>query len=278
MEQLQIITQTDLDTIPKVINWNYEELKSALRSQLEVYKNLVVSPDAIKSAKSDRAKLNKLATAVEEYRKDVKRRCLEPYNALEANCKELVSIIKEPMSAIDEQVKVFEDKEKKDKYDELKAHFEKKVGDEDIDFELILNPKWANKTLKTEELKGEIEDHIDRVKEEIVKLTEQYGTAPYYVAIMNKYKEAYNFSQAVVLATTLKFEHDREQEKKQKAAALQGAADQPAPEQVDAAPQAAPANEPVLKGSFYIEATKSQIIELREFMKNKGISFKAIRN
>ena len=114
MNQMEIITTTDLNSIPRVIEWNFEDLKTELRSQLEVYKNLTVTADAIKVAKSDRANLNKLKTAVEEHRKEIKRRCLEPYNVFEAQCKELVGIISEPINAIDEQVKVFEDKEKQD--------------------------------------------------------------------------------------------------------------------------------------------------------------------
>lgn len=297
MEQLQIITKTDLEIIPKVIDWNHEELKTALRSQLEVYKNLVVTPDAIKSAKSDRANLNKLATAVEEYRKDVKRRCLEPYNELEAKCKELVGIIKEPIEAIDTQVKVFEEQEKDEKYKALKEFFDSKVGDmaDTVEFDKILDPKWGNKTKGLEELKGSLEDHIDRVREELKKLEEQFGDVPYKVAVVNKYLESYNYSAALVEATTLKFRYEQEQKKKQAAEeALKRAEQQkqeaqarPEPPAPVEAPEPVPetgtqpepqtASEPVGTVSFSVKGTKSQIIALREFMKSNGIQFAVIR-
>lgn len=297
MEQLQIITKTDLEIIPKVIDWNHEELKTALRSQLEVYKNLVVTPDAIKSAKSDRANLNKLATAVEEYRKDVKRRCLEPYNELETKCKELVGIIKEPIEAIDKQVKVFEEQEKDEKYKALKEFFDGKVGDmaDTIEFEKILDPKWGNKTKGLEELKGSLEDHIDRVREELKKLEEQFGDVPYKVAVVNKYLESYNYSAALVEATTLKFRYEQEQKKKQAAEEalkrveqqkqeVQAHPEQPAPveapepvPETGTQPEPQTASEPVGTVSFSVKGTKSQIIALREFMKSKGIQFAVIR-
>ena len=302
MSQMEIITTTDLNLIPQVIEWNFEDLKTELRTQLEVYKNLAVTADAIKAAKSDRANLNKLKTAVEEYRKDIKRRCLEPYNAFEAQCKELVGIINEPINAIDEQIRVFEDKEKQDKYDALKAHYDSVVGDmaDTAKFDLIINPKWANKTNKLEDLKGEIEDQIDRVKDELKKLADQYSDVPYYAAIVSKYKEALNYSAAIVLATSLKFEQEQEERRKKKAEeALKAAQEAQAAEEqriqqmavqpepvpmpeptvaVQPVQQTAPiANEPVGMVSFTVKGTKSQIVALREFMKKNGIEYAVIR-
>lgn len=286
MNQMEIVTTTDLSLIPQVIEWNHEELKSELKAQLEVYKNLVVTSDAIKSAKSDRANLNKLATAVEEYRKDVKRRCLEPYNALEAKCKELVGIIKEPIDAIDTQIKAFEDKEKTDKYEALKAFFESRVGDmkDVIVFEKILDPKWANKSNKLEALKMAIEDNIDRVREELNFLETEYKDVPYKTAIIEEYMQEYNKSKALVMATTLRFRAEQLAKKKKSAEealraddnqAVSTMSEPVAPEQP--VQQPAPVNEPVGTVSFTVMGTKSQIVALREFMKSNGIKFEVIR-
>ena len=301
MNQMKIITTTDLEAIPKVIEWNHEELKSALRSQLEVYKSLVVSADAVRSAKSDRANLNKLRTAVEEYRKDIKRRCLEPYNAFEGQCKELVSIIDEPIKAIDTQIKAFEEQEKEEKYKALKEFFNSKVGDmaDTIEFEKILDPKWGNKTKGLEELKGSIEDNIDRVREELDFLDTEYADVPFKTAIVEEYMKDYSKSKAIVLATTLEFRYKQEQKKKQAAEEalkraeqqkqeVQTQPEQPAPVQPEPQPepvaveqpvqQTAPtANEPVGTVSFSVKGTRSQIIALREFMKSNGIQFAVIR-
>lgn len=288
---MEIVTVTDLSAIPQVIEWNHEELKTELRTQLKVYKNLVVTPDAIKSAKSDRANLNKLATAVEEYRKDVKRRCLEPYNELETKCKELVGIIKEPIEAIDTQIKAFEEQEKTAKYKALKEFFDSKVGDmaDTIVFEKILDPKWGNKSKGLDELKGSLEDHIDRVKEELEKLEEQFGDVPYKVAVVSKYMENYNYSAALVEATTLKFRYEQEQKKKQAVEEALKATRQkreeqaqvqlePVSEQSQPVQQTVPVtNEPVGTVSFTVKGTRAQIIALREFMKKSGIQFAVIR-
>lgn len=300
MNQMEIITTTDLNLIPQVIEWNFEDLKTELRSQLEVYKNLTVTADAIKVAKSDRANLNKLKTAIEEYRKDIKRRCLDPYNAFETQCKELVGIINEPINAIDEQVKAFEKQEKDEKYAALKEFFDGKVGDmaDTVEFDKILDPKWGNKTKGLEELKGAIEDNIDRIREEIDYLEQTYSDAPYKTAIIEEYMQAYSKSKAIVLATTLEFRYKQEQKKKQEAEEAlkkaeqqkqeaQAQLEQSAPVQSEPAPKVveqqamliseAPESEPVGTVSFSVKGTKSQIIALREFMKSNGIQFAVIR-
>lgn len=293
MNQMEIITTTDLNLIPQVIEWNFEDLKTELRSQLETYKNLTVTADAIKVAKSDRANLNKLKTAVEEYRKDIKRRCLEPYNAFEAQCRELVSIIDEPIKTIDTQIKAFEEQEKNAKHEALKSFFESKVGDmkEVIEFEKILDPKWANKTKGLEELKGSIEDNIDRIREELHFLETEYSDVPYRTAIIEEYMQAYSKSKAIVLATTLEFRYKQEQKKKQAAeealkASQQKQEAQTQPEQpaLVEASELVPgtgtqqtAAEPVGTVSFTAKGTKTQIIALREFMKSNGIQFAVIR-
>ena len=49
---MQIKVTTDLSVIPQKIDFNSEEIKSELAPKLEFYKNLVVTEDSIKDAKS----------------------------------------------------------------------------------------------------------------------------------------------------------------------------------------------------------------------------------
>ena len=121
---MDFLVKTDLQSFPKSIDFNFTEIKSELEEKLVKYKNLVVTEDGIKAAKADKAKLNKLATAIEDKRKEVKAICLAPYNDFEVKCKELVSLIKAPAVAIDTQVREFENIEKEKKYNELKAYFD----------------------------------------------------------------------------------------------------------------------------------------------------------
>lgn len=57
---MEFVMGNSLEALPKTIDFNFEELKTQLASSLELYTGLVVTEDGIKSAKEDRAKLNKL--------------------------------------------------------------------------------------------------------------------------------------------------------------------------------------------------------------------------
>ena len=107
---MEFVMGNSLETLPKTIDFNFEELKGQLAESLALYTGLVVTEDGIKGAKEDRAKLNKLREALENKRKEVKRECMAPYTDFEAKVKELVGLIDQPIAAIDAQLKEYEEK------------------------------------------------------------------------------------------------------------------------------------------------------------------------
>ena len=111
METLEFIMQTNLtEALPATLEFNFEDLKSALAERMELYRGLVVTEDGIKAAKQDRADLNKLREAIEAKRKEVKKACMAPYTEFEAKVKELVQLVDAPITAIDGQLKQYEEK------------------------------------------------------------------------------------------------------------------------------------------------------------------------
>lgn len=268
--------QTDLNTLPSVIEFNYSELKAEMTERLKYYNNLVVSENSIKSAKADKANLNKLIAAIESERKEVKRRCLEPYNDFEAKCKELVMLVKAPVVAIDNQIKEFENIKKQEKYDELKFYFDNYIVDmaDIIKFDKILNPKWGNATLKIDTLKAEIEDNIDRIKQELETLNTEYADKPYKAAVITEYCKAYSTSQALVYAAQLQ----REEEMQRKV--LEQTKTQPVQQEVVQTVSAAQSQQPKEQlgtCAFRVIGTYNQIINLRKFMVDNGIKFETIK-
>ena len=111
-------------TIPQAID-NFEQLKAELEPRMQKYASLVVSEEGITAAKKDKADLNKLKTAVEDQRKAVKKQCLELQTTFEAQCRELTAMIDEPITAIDRQLKAFEEQRRQEKYKELETFFAK---------------------------------------------------------------------------------------------------------------------------------------------------------
>lgn len=277
---MEFLVETDLQSFPKSIDFNFTEIKSELEEKLVKYKNLVVTEDGIKAAKADKAKLNKLATANEDKRKEVKAICLAPYNDFEVKCKELVSLIKAPAVAIDTQVREFENIEKEKKYNELKAYFDENVKElsEIVDFDKILNPKWGNVTQKVDTLKYEIGDTIDRIREELATINEQFAEVPYKSAVISEYCKKYDLSKTLVYAAQLKKDAEiQERAVSRNSEPEKIEASQKTTQTVIAGIENAVPQEPTGSVSFTVTCTRSQLIELRNYMKKNAIAFKVIK-
>ena len=276
---------------------NLEQLKEELIPKLKKYNNLVVTEDSIKAAKDDKAALNKLKKAIEEQRISIKKQYLEPYNVLEAQCKEVVALIDAPVKAIDSQIKAFDEIEKQNKYKELEEAFTVLNAPEWIKISDVLNPKWENKTLKLDNLKTEMSDRVKKLAEDFEKLSEMYGESPMYLPVLNRFKQTKDFSQAAVYAVQLEQEYKREQERKveeerkraeaeaaKQAENIQNVQEEPTVGNDVIVPVAKQERysvntehtESKYKGRFEVCCTKSQLISLRDYMKSEGIEFKVI--
>ena len=167
---MELIINTNLETaLPAVIDWNHEQLKKELAERLEHYNGLVVTEDAIKEAKADRAKLNKLRTAFDEKRKDVKKACLSPYEDFEKKVKEVVAMIDKPIAAIGTQVKAFEEARRQEKYAAIQSFYEESIGDLNglLPLERIIPAKWANAGEKLESITQAISESIFKVRNDV---------------------------------------------------------------------------------------------------------------
>lgn len=167
--ELKIYNPSEENGFLKAIEWNYEELKVELSQKLEDYKGLVYTEEQIKDAKADRAKLNALATAIDSKRKEIKKQCLQPYEAFEAQIKDLLALIKEPVSLIDTQIKDFEEEKKKKKLEEVKELFEKlktEAGEEleFISFEQVFEDKFLNASTSLKQVETVINNVFNSVK------------------------------------------------------------------------------------------------------------------
>ena len=200
---------------------NLEALKAELTPKLEYYNTLVVTADSIKEAKADRAALNKLKTAIDDQRKEIKRQYLEPYNVLETQCKEVLGLIDAPIAAIDKQIKAFDNIEEQEKFNNIQAAFTAIAAPDWITLDDVLNPKWKNKTLKTESIITELTAKVKELTEGLEKIAEMYKSEPYLLSITEFFKEHKDFSKTAVYAAQMNTAYKREQAEKEKAAALE---------------------------------------------------------
>lgn len=273
------------DNLPEIIENNGEEVKAWLGEVMQKYDGLVVTPESVKSAKEDKAKLNKLRTALEERRKEVKRDYLAPYMKFEEKYKEILALIDKPISAIDTQIKALDEQEQQEKFTKIGQYFQeitKGLGFSVV-LDKIIDPKWRNKTNPIEKICNALFERVEGIRADYAELQEYYSDSPHYTAIMNTYMQGYDKACALAYAAALIQQEQRRQEAQR---AIQHPVREPEPTPPPAyepTPEppvqepVQPQNEPRITGVFRVTGTKQQIIALRDFMRANQIEFQIVK-
>jgi len=156
----------------KPIEFNYEELKESISQELKYYETMVYTEENLKNAKSDRAKLNKLATTLDEERKEMKNNFMKPYLEFEEKIKDLVGMVEKASKKVDEQIKSFENKNKQEKKDVIQAIYEENIGDLEklVPFDKLFKNKWLNVSESISNIAQELMQEIERIKGEYTQL------------------------------------------------------------------------------------------------------------
>ena len=286
---MELILKSGTVTIPQAIE-NIQLLKQELADRLDYYKSLIVTEDSIKDAKADKAALNKLKAAIDEQRKEAKRQVMALYSPLEKECKELLAMIDEPIAAIDGQLKAFDEKKKAEKFAALVEFFEQINTLDFVKLEHVLDPKWGNVTMKLDALKDKMSGEIQRIVDDYTEIKELYADSPMLTAIMQRFETTRDKGAALAYAAEIerKEQARREREAAEKAR-LEAEQRQPGPEpepipvqksftaQTDTVVKTVEQPELVGTVTFSVTGTKSQIIALRDFMKQNNIVFTVIR-
>lgn len=162
------------DGFSQMIKWNHEELKVGITERAQGYETCVYTEDMLQNARKDRADLRKFIEALENKRKEIKKKCLEPYEQFEREEKELVSIVQRAVDHIDQQVKEVEERRKEEKTAKIREFYDENIHDLEkyLPFERVFRPEFANASVTMKAVKQEILDMIQRVSEGIAILNE----------------------------------------------------------------------------------------------------------
>lgn len=149
------------------IEFNFEEVKKFLEEQMEKYEGLVVTEENKKKSKDDLADLNKIASAIEKYRKEQKKILLEPVDAFEKECKDLKAIVDKVSLPIKEKLNVFEEERRTKKEKEVKKLIEEtveKIGLTIYKDQLNIDDRYLNKSVKKKEIIADLEVRATQIK------------------------------------------------------------------------------------------------------------------
>jgi hypothetical protein len=250
---------------------NYEQLKTELAQQLSHYKGYVVSETEIPTAKTTRASLNKVKTAIDDRRKELKREILKPYETVEIQAKELIKMIDDVSFVIDTQIKAFEDKEKEDKkiaiYELWNTLHCNKIA-----LERIFDEKWLNKGYKLPQIEEELKEKILDIEGDLIMIESLVSDKERCLSLKSKYLIHLDFSKVIAeynaeqQAKELLIKEKQDQEEKQ----------QTSQEVLETVEKVEPQEEELLVIAFEIVATREQIINLSQFLKANRYNYKRI--
>ena len=251
------------------IKFNYEELKTTLAASLEKYKNLIYTEENIKEAKADRALLNKVSTAINDEKKRIKNKLLEPYMDFEEKCKELMAMVTEVSSGIDLQVKSFEDKKKEEKLKEIMEYWIENVGEFNdlIDFDLMFEERWLNVSYTMKNIKADITHIFEKTKLDLNTLDTTISDKN----ILNQVKDFYfnNMKSPTILSLSLQ-EAKRIEESSKKIEELEAKQ-----ETIENKTENNTNNtqEELKQIDFRVWVSKEQMMALKEFLKTNNIKY-----
>lgn len=215
--EIRLVNPTE-DGFLQRIDWNKAELEENVRSIVAAYQGLVYTEDTVSDAKNDRAALRKLLNEIEDRRKLVKKKCMEPYEVFESDLKDVMALIKEQISIIDGQVKEYENSVKEEKKARLQDVYAEEIGElaEVLPFERVFEAQYLNVSFKESKAATEIQEKVQRVKSDLAAIDAL--DSKYKLNAKDVYVRTLDMSKAMAEnARLIKFEEQMEADRKRKA-------------------------------------------------------------
>lgn len=261
---------------PVPLDFNYAELKKEIEEKTLPYKGLIVTEDAIPTAKTDLANLRRLEKAIDDRRKAVKKEYNAPYMEFETKIKDILADVQAAEANIDGQVKAFEKKAEDEKLASIKAFYAISFAQfkDEVPFERINNPKWLNKGYKKADIEAEISkmandlrDNVDAVKALKSENEDALLRKLYLTLDMGEVMKEQAALNAIADARKAKIAQMVEEAKKTVSAS---------PEKPTEA-FTVDTPEPVQQIDFRVWCTQTQKTALRNFLVENGIRYGSVR-
>lgn len=291
------------EVTPGAIIENFDEVKLSIERYASQFKGLKFTDGQYAEAKDFRKELNAQTKLIDDTRKSVKKRWLEPLDAFEAKCKELTKIIDEVNSPIAAQIADFEAREKEAKREECLKALDEILSSLKEDYRDIIaksggiafDERWLNRTAKMSSVRKEMQSIVDAQKSNIdlfysavmANVTELDADAVMHAFLKSgRDVNAALRTKAEIEQTRAERERKEAEKKAEEAvrkaqsdALRQQAPEAPAPVQEPRQEMSAPSVGGQRTWTIVMEVTatdKAMFAELSNYMKNAGFTFRRI--
>jgi hypothetical protein len=262
------------------IDFNFEDIKDALASELELYKNLVFTEDTKADAKKTVAELRKLKKQISDKRIEVKKLYMQPYTDFETKVKELDKLINEPITFISEQIDAFEQKRIEEKRELINNIYLELVSErEDIagyaELNRVYDSKWENASTSKKAIQEAITSYLESVANDIAAIKSM--ESEYETKALMKYKETGVLSDA--LLTIRQWEKQKEEilkAEEEKQAEIEADEILDAPEPVEEFIEPTEKNDIMKLARYEVKVDPFQQTQLECYMQECGIQYRRL--
>jgi hypothetical protein len=292
--ELKIYNPQDNGFLQK-IDWNFEDLKKEITAASQEYETSVYTDDTIKSAKADRAKLNKFVDALTGKRTDIRKALLKPDEQFGQEIKELTGIVQRAINNIDSQVKGYEQRQRENKITKVQEFYEENINDlaPVLPFDRVFKAEYANAATTMKSIKEDILSLIQRVGEGLAIINEV--DSKFAGDMKEVFLRTYDIGAAMLERNRLEAAEEKrkvyEEELVRKKAEREAKVQEQTNRVIHAGSPSAPVKQPSTSQNiptketlekpihildFRVHATKVQLDKLKEFLKVNNIRFEPV--
>ncbi len=148
------------------ISTNFAEIKAQLAEQMNQYEGIIFTEESKSDAKKTIAELRKTRKDIDDRRKEVKKQWMAPYDAFEAEVKQLLVLVDKPINYINGQVEAFEQKRLEEREAEIRSIYEEEIGDmtDFLALHRIRGEKWNNASMNLKAIRREMQEAISAAR------------------------------------------------------------------------------------------------------------------
>ncbi|MFR4153956.1 MAG: DUF1351 domain-containing protein [Coprococcus sp.] len=281
--------------IPEKIEFNYEEIIREIEPVVNEKASIYYSDEDIPVAKKDRAKFNTFKKAINDERIRMKKEYMKPFEEFEAKVKDINALADKAVIAIDKQIKEYEDNQKREKLDKIKALWTQMAVPEGLTMEKVYEERMLNTSFSMKKVETCFELAIGKFNRDMATLAAlpEFGFEAQQVYISTfDINKALAEGQRMAQIQRQKTEYEAEQARRKAEEEAKKVAEQ-VPAEVVTAEEIAQSRQEYIEAAsvngvhvpkapekqwvaFQALLATEQAMELKKFFDDRAIEFKAI--
>ncbi|MDM7515941.1 DUF1351 domain-containing protein [Lentilactobacillus sp. TOM.63] len=176
--------------LPVITINNFDQLKTAVKAYANKYQGMAVTASTEKESKSSRAELRKLKQALDDKRKEIRKKYAEPYQRFAAQIKDLEMTLDSSINPIDAGLKELKEQQRQLRLKHVNALIAEMAPKHHVEpGEVEIDPTWLNKTTTEKKITEGIADVMGYIKK-------QHDDLKTGISTITKYAQAYHIDPA----------------------------------------------------------------------------------